>query len=85
MQEFTYEIKDPIGIHARPAGLLVKQSSRFQSEITVIKEGKEADAKKLFALMSLAVKCDDKITVKISGDDETTAKEELEKFFRENL
>ncbi len=85
MQTFTYEIKDPIGIHARPAGLLVREASRFQSDIKIIKEGQEADCKKLFALMSLGVKCDDKITIEINGEDEATASASLEKFFKDNL
>lgn len=64
---------------------MVREASKFQSDITLIKEDREANAKKLFALMSLAVKSDDKITVKIEGSDEETAASELEKFFKENL
>ena len=85
IKEFSYEIKDPVGIHARPAGLLVREAGKYSSEITIIKDGKEADAKKLFGVMGLAVKQDDKVTVRISGDDEETAAENLEKFFKENL
>ncbi len=85
MTEFTYEIKDKVGIHARPAGLLVREAGKFSSDITIIKGGKEADCKKLFALMSLAVKCDDKVTVKIEGDDEEAAAATLKQFFEDNL
>ncbi len=85
MTQFTYEIKDQFGIHARPAGLLVKTAEKFNSQITLVKETKEADAKKLFGVMGLGVKVDDKITVKIDGDDEENAKEALLSFFQENL
>ena len=63
----------------------MREASKYESEITIIKENKEASAKKLFGIMSLAVKQDDKITVKIEGSDEETAATEMEKFFKENL
>ncbi len=85
MKTFTYEIKDPIGIHARPAGLLVKEAGKYSSAVTLIKDGKEADAKKLFGVMGLAVKCDDKVTINIEGEDEETALMGLQHFFKENL
>ena len=53
MKTFLYEITDEIGIHARPAGLLVKLAGGFQSTITVDKDGKTADAKRIMALMGL--------------------------------
>lgn len=85
MKEFTYKIHDNAGIHARPAGLLVKKAGEFQSEIEVFKDEKSADAKKIFAIMGLGVKKDDTIRVQITGEDEETALAELEKFFRDNL
>ena len=85
MKEFEWEIRDEYGIHARPAGLLVKEASKFQSDISIIKEGTEADGKKLFGIMGLGVKRDDKIKVRISGADEESAETALKKFFSENL
>lgn len=85
MTEFEWEIKDQFGIHARPAGLLVREAGRFESEIKIIKDGKEADAKKLFGVMGLGVKMDDKIIVKINGSDEEDAANALKKFLKENL
>ena len=85
MREFSWEIRDENGIHARPAGLLVKEASKFQSDITIIKEEKEADGKKLFGVMGLGIKRDDKIVVRISGADEEDAETALKKFFEENL
>ena len=56
MKEFKYTVTDPEGIHARPAGELVKKAKEFQSKITITKDGKSADVKRLFALMGLAIK-----------------------------
>ena len=85
MKEFFYTITDEIGIHARPAGLLVKKASEFQSDIKISKGEKSADAKKIFGIMSLAVKLDDKVKITVNGTDEERAATELEKFFKENL
>ncbi|MDO5602823.1 MAG: HPr family phosphocarrier protein [Oscillospiraceae bacterium] len=86
MKSFTFTIKDPQGIHARPAGLLVKLASSFaNSTITLEKEGKTADAKRIFAVMGLAAKKDEVLTVTVSGGDEEAAAQELEKFLNENL
>ncbi|MCD7731028.1 MAG: HPr family phosphocarrier protein [Oscillospiraceae bacterium] len=85
MKEFTYKVKDELGIHARPAGLLVKEAAKFGCGIKITKGGKSADAKRLFALMGLAVKCGDEITVSCDGADEDAAVRELENFVSSNL
>lgn len=85
MKEFTYKIQDEIGIHARPAGLLVKKAGEFKSDIKLIKGDKEADCKKIFAVMGLGVKKDETIRVQVSGIDEDRATKEIEKFFGDNL
>lgn len=85
MKEFTYKICDELGIHARPAGLLVKKASEFSSEITIYKDEKSADLKRLFAVMGLAVKKGDTIRVTVSGDDEEEAAAAVESFFKNNL
>jgi phosphocarrier protein len=85
MKEFSYEITDALGMHARPAGLLVKQAAGFHSKITISKDGKEVDAKKILGIMSLGAKKDHVITMKAEGDDEEQAIEALSKFLKENL
>lgn len=85
MRSFTYTITDPVGIHARPAGLLVKQAKTYESEITIGKDGKEVNALKLMALMGLCVKKGDTVTVKAEGADEEKAAAELEAWMRANL
>ncbi|MGN1421372.1 MAG: HPr family phosphocarrier protein [Eubacterium sp.] len=85
MKSFVYTIKDEIGIHARPAGLLAKKAKEFDSEITVEKDGKKIVATKLMALMGMGVKCGDTVTVTAEGSDEDKAIKEMEKIFSENL
>lgn len=85
MKNFSYVITDPQGIHARPAGLLVKSASAFNSSITINKDGKEVDAKRIIAVMSLGAKKGETITVTANGDDEGNAINTLEQFFKDNL
>ena len=85
MKVFKYIIKDEIGIHARPAGLLVKEAKKYNSKISIIKDGRSAEATKLMALMGLGVKCGQTVRVEISGDDEENACEAMKYFFENNL
>ena len=56
MKSFKYVITDPVGIHARPAGALVKEIKKYDSDVKVLANGKSADGKKLMNLMSAAQK-----------------------------
>ena len=85
MKEFTYTIKDEMGIHARPAGLFVKEAAAFPCAVTITKDGKEVDAKRIFGVMGLGVKCGQEITLKTDGEKEEEAMEILSKFLEENL
>ncbi len=85
MKEFKYVITDPEGIHARPAGILVKQAAGYQSTVKITKGEKSADAKRIFGVMGLGVKTGEEITITVEGADEDTAAAELETFFKENL
>ena len=85
MKEFKYVITDPEGIHARPAGILVKQATGYQSDVKIAKGEKSADAKRIFGVMGLGVKNGEEVTVTADGADEDKAIAELEAFFKENL
>lgn len=85
MQTFEYIIKDELGIHARPAGLLVKEASAFPCKITITKDGKEVDAKRILGVMGLGVKCGQKITISAEGEQEEEAVETLKAFLETNL
>lgn len=85
MKEFLYTITDPLGIHARPAGLLVKEAASYESSVKIIKGEKEVDAKKIFGVMGLAVKYDEDVKIMVEGSDEDVAAAKLEEFMKNTL
>ncbi|MGM9550383.1 MAG: HPr family phosphocarrier protein [Faecousia sp.] len=85
MKEFTHVIKDPLGLHARPAGMLVKACAPYASTVTVTAPTGKADAKRLMAIMRLAAKQGMELTVTVSGADEDKAAAELKAFLEANL
>lgn len=85
MKEFKYTIKDPEGIHARPAGELVKAAKEFTCDIKMEKDGKANDCKKIFGIMGLAVKAGQEVTMTFDGEDEEAACEAISKFMQENM
>lgn len=85
MKTFQYVVKDEIGLHARPAGLLVKFANSLSSDIKVENNSKSVNAKKLFAVMSLGVKHNDKITFVIDGESEEEDTVKLKEFCEKNI
>ncbi|MBD5488515.1 MAG: HPr family phosphocarrier protein [Lachnospiraceae bacterium] len=85
MKEFKYTITDPEGIHARPAGLLVKAVKEFASDIKIAKDGKAMSCKAIFGVMGLGAKQGDEVTLTFEGEDEEAAYEAISKFMQENL
>ena len=85
MKEFKHIINDPMGMHARPAGLLVKAVAGYASKITITAPTGTADAKRLMALMRLAAKQGMELTVTVEGADEEKAAAELQAFMAANL
>ncbi len=86
MKEFKYLITDPIGIHARPAGLLAKLAKSFEGTTVFLTKGDQTvKASQLMKLMNLGVKAGDEVTVQVEGGDEDAAIAALEAFLKENL
>ncbi len=85
MKEFKYVITDELGIHARPAGLLVKEAKKFASSVKLTKEAKTVDAKGIMGVMSLGAKKGHEVTVTCDGADEDAAIAAIEAFFKANL
>ncbi len=73
MQEKELLIINKLGLHARAAAKLIGVTSRFSSEITLVKEGREVDGKSIMSVMMLAASKGTTLTVKTSGDDEAQA------------
>lgn len=82
MKELSFTVKDPAGLHARPAGLLVKEAQRLSDRITLIKGEKTADLKKLLAVMGLGIRHGEQITIRIEGKDEEASLAHLEAFLQ---
>lgn len=85
MKELTHVITDPMGLHARPAGMLVKACAKYTSKITITAPSGTADAKRLLAIMRLAAKQGQTITVTVEGPDEEKEAAELQEFFSANV
>ena len=85
MKTFNYTIKDELGIHARPAGVLAKTAKSLDSQITITKGEKSAIATKLMAVMGMGIKCGDIVTVTVDGGDETKSERTIKNFFETTL
>lgn len=85
MIQFNYVITDEVGLHARPAGLLVKKAKETGAKITVSGNGKSADATKLMAIMGMGIKKGMEVQVTVEGDNEEAVAADMEAFFKENL
>lgn len=85
MKSFKYTIQDPLGLHSRPAGVLVKKAKEYNSVITITRGDKEVQADKLMAVLTLGVKTGEEVTVKVLGEDEDRVCTEVEQFFRDNF
>lgn len=83
MKSITYSITDKLGLHARPAGLLVKKAMAHSSEATISTAGKSANAKRLMSVMRMAIKQGTEIMVTFSGEDEDEAATAMEVFLTE--
>lgn len=86
MRQFTFTIRDELGIHARPAGLLAKMAKEYkETTITVTKGESTIKASQLMKLMGLGAKRGDEVVVAAEGPDEDAAIEKLKEFFEANL
>lgn len=85
MTGFEYTVRDPMGLHARPAAGLVKEASGHASRIVIEANGKSVEATRLMALMGMRIKQGATIKVTVDGADEIDCAEALKAFFAKNL
>lgn len=81
MKQFSYTVQDHMGIHARPAGLIVKLAKGLNSKIIIEKGEKSADARRLIALMGLNVLQGETVTVSVEGEREAEDCQVMQSFF----
>ena len=80
MQKFTFKVKDELGLHARPAGELVKEAVKCSSKVTIRKGDKTGDSKRIFNVMGLSVKSGEEVEITVEGENEEAEAAELKKF-----
>lgn len=85
MVERKIQVTNKLGLHARPAAMLVQNASKFKSEIRLKKEDVEANAKSILSVMMLAAEVGSFVTVKAQGEDEEQAVETIAKLFEEKF
>lgn len=85
MKQFDFEVQSPVGIHARPAVLLVEKARTYESKITIEKGPQKANAKNMISLLTLRAHQNEMVTFIIDGADEEKAAEELKEFCIHNL
>ena len=83
--EKTLMINNETGLHARPASQLVKKAGNFKSQIEIIVDEKEVNAKSIMGIMSLGIGKGDEITLKAEGEDAEAAIADLTEFIEVEL
>ncbi len=85
MVKFTFVVHDEMGLHARPAGALVKEAAKCSSSVTICKGEKRGDAKKIFNVMGLSIKAEEEVEIIVEGEKEQEEAAALEAFVKENI
>ena len=83
MKSFKHNIKDELGLHARPASVLATE--KYSSKITVTANDKTVDGASMIGLMTMALKHGQEITINIEGDDEDNAYAGLQALCQESV
>jgi len=83
MKTIIVKVIDPIGLHARPASKITNEASKYKSNISIILNGKVANAKSLINLMALGVKNNNKIQIQAKGLDEADAIVAIQKVMKD--
>ncbi len=85
MPEIKLVIRNKVGLHARPAVLFVQAAQGFQSEVRVIKAGREGNAKSFKSVLALAVNQNDEVLVRAEGADAEAALAALSRLVEDNF
>ena len=85
MRSFVYTVKDELGLHARPAGMLVRLVQTLGDRVRITKGDRAVEGTRLLALMGLGIRYRDTVTVEIEGASEETSEAALREFFEKNL
>ena len=81
MKEKQVTVTNPLGVHARPAAMIVQTASKFTAEVWLIKEGRAVNGKSMLGVMTLAAEMGSVITIRADGPDEAKAIEAIARVF----
>ena len=81
MTERKLKIINKLGVHARPASMIVKTASKFDADILIDKDGVKISAKSIMGLMTLAASCGTILTISVDGPDAEIALDAFEELF----
>ena len=81
MIEKVIVVQNKLGIHARPAALLVRIAARFSCDIFLVKNGEEVNGKSIMSVMALAAEPGSKIIIRARGEDEEQAVQRIVELF----
>lgn len=85
MYTVKVQLLNKTGLHARPASLFVAAAKKFQSEISVSKDGEEFDAKSMLSILSMGAFKGDTLIISALGADEKEAITELERLIEDKF
>ena len=85
MVKFTFKVKDEMGMHARPAGELVREATKCSSQVTIKKGEKTGNAKRIFNVMALSIKAEEEVEIIVEGEKEQEEAAALEAYIKENI
>jgi len=81
MIERNFRINNKLGLHARPAALLAQTAAKFDSKVSIIKDGQEVDGDSILGIMMLAAEFGSEIIVIVNGKDEKETIKKIEELF----
>ena len=85
MIEKTLVVTNKLGIHARPAGMIVDITGQSKSDIFIVFEGSKANAKSILNVMMLAIPLGSEVKFEVDGEDEELVVQKLEQLFHDNF
>ncbi len=85
LKSFEFTVTETSGIHARPAGLIAMYMKKYKAEVIIEKNGRRANAKKIFEIMDLHIKIGDSVKVSVSGEDENDIFSDIESYLVNNF
>ena len=85
MIEKVLTVTNKLGIHARPAGMIVDITGPAKSDVFIVFEGSKANAKSILNVMMLAIPMGSEVCFEVDGEDEQDVVQRLEQLFHDNF